>query len=87
LTITKTKLANALGGKIHVLHWLTDKKSGAFYGSCIVQMVCTEEAKAATEQSLKIDKKKVKVSFCEDKAGESWPPTDLSDREFPPVGS
>ena len=86
LTITKSKLAEALGGDIKVIQWLTDKKTGGFYGSCIVQMHSPEIAREASAMSIKFDKKKVKVSFALSKEGETWPPIGYQDREFPPIG-
>lgn len=86
LTITKTKLAEALGGDIKVIHWLTDKKTGGFYGSCVVQLSSKESAKQVSEKSIKFDKKKIKVSFAIAKEDEQWPPANYKDREYPPIG-
>ena len=86
LTITKSKLAEALGGDIKVIQWLTSKETEGFYGSCIVQMNSPDAAKEAAAASIKFDKKKVKVSFALAKEGEPWPPTDHQDREYPPIG-
>ena len=71
-----------------MVHWLTDKKSGAFYGSCIVEMTSSGAAAEVVDKatSIKIDKKKVKISFAGSKDGEVWPPKDYSPRDFPPVG-
>jgi hypothetical protein len=86
LTITKAKLCDALGGEIKAVQWLTDSKTGGFYGSCIVQLTSPEIAKLASQRSIKVDKKKVKVSFALAKEGEQWPPADHEDREYPPIG-
>mmetsp|Transcript_11620 Transcript_11620/g.17875 ORF Transcript_11620/g.17875 Transcript_11620/m.17875 type:complete len:493 (+) Transcript_11620:165-1643(+) len=85
LIVTKTKLSELLGGDIKIVHWIRDRKSGAFYGSCIVQMNSTYLAKQAVERSIKVNKKKVKVSFAKDQ-GDMWPPDDYQEREFPPIG-
>lgn len=85
LTITKTQLAEVLGGDIKIVHWLRDRKSCAFYGSCIVQMGSAYIARQAVERSIKINKKKLKISFAVEKGG-AWPPEDHQEREFPPIG-
>jgi hypothetical protein len=86
LTVTKTKLCAALGGDIKAVHWLTDKATRGFYGSCVVQLSSADIAKQASQKAIKVDKKKVKVSFAHDKEGEQWPPADYQDREYPPIG-
>ena len=86
LTITKTRLSEALGASIKTIHWHADKHTGGFYGSCIVQLESEKDAETVAEKTaLKIDKKKVKVSFCRD-GGEQWPPPGHQDREYPPIG-
>jgi hypothetical protein len=94
LTITKSKLNDALrcGSTLKMVHWLTDKKSGAFYGSCVVEMTSPEAAKQVMDRTsagfgIKIDKKKIKISFASVKEGEQWPPKEHSEKEFPPVGN
>jgi hypothetical protein len=94
LTITKSKLNDALrcGSKLKIVHWITDKKSGAFYGSCVVEMTSPEPAKQIMDRTsagfgIKIDKKKIKISFASVKEGEQWPPEDHYGKEFPPVGN
>mmetsp|Transcript_15630 Transcript_15630/g.23994 ORF Transcript_15630/g.23994 Transcript_15630/m.23994 type:complete len:495 (+) Transcript_15630:113-1597(+) len=85
LTITKSHLAEVLGGDIKIVHWLRDKKSCAFYGSCFVQMGSAYIARQAVERSIKVNKKKLKVAFAIEK-GDAWPPEDYQEREFPPIG-
>jgi hypothetical protein len=89
LTATKTKLQELLG-TVELVHWLADKNSGAFYGSCIVQLSSEQDAKqAATSSSslsLTLDTKKIKVSFCREDFDSSWPPANLKDEEYPPIG-
>jgi hypothetical protein len=41
LTVSKTNLVEWLKVPIGQVHWLTDRDTGAFYGSCIVQIVNT----------------------------------------------
>jgi hypothetical protein len=85
LTATKTKVSELLG-EINVLHWLVDTKTGGFYGSCMVELKSKDEAETAVNAStaMKMDKKKIKISLCRD--DQVWPPPDLMDREYPPVG-
>jgi hypothetical protein len=89
LTATKTKVQEALGGEnvtIKVLHWLTDKRTRAFYGSCMVELESEEDAQSAVDStSIKIDKKKIKVSY--QKLDARWPPENIVDREYPPIGT
>lgn len=94
LAISKSTLSSALSDSdnaIKIVHWLKDKKSGAFYGSCVVEMASTQAAdkvmqRASTDGGIKIGKKKIKVSFVNVKEEEQWPPKDHVPREFPPVG-
>lgn len=94
LTITKTKLPGALSctlDDLKVVHWLTDKNTGAFYGSCVIETVSATAAASIVQRAesgggLKIGKKKIKVSFASIKEGEKWPPEGHVEREFPPVG-
>ncbi|KAL7564125.1 hypothetical protein ACA910_012396 [Epithemia clementina (nom. ined.)] len=66
LTTTKTKM-EALFGSITVLHWLTDRRTYAFYGSCIIQLSSSHDAKQVLNQHqrhrLVMDKKKIKVQY------------------------
>ncbi|GAX14968.1 hypothetical protein FisN_12Lh332 [Fistulifera solaris] len=92
LTVTKAKIEESLElvAKVKLVHWLTDRNSGAFYGSCLVQLETTENQaevlKMAAEIGIKIDKKKVKVSPVWIREGDQWPPMDYVDRQYPPVG-
>jgi hypothetical protein len=89
LTATKTKLQELLG-TVELVHWLADKNSGAFYGSCIVQLASEQDAKQAVTSSsslsLTLETKKIKVSFCREDFDSSWPPANLKDKEYPPIG-
>jgi len=97
LTISKSKLTDALVGpdcndQIKCVHWLTDKNSGAFYGSCIVEVTFAKIAKKVMDKAtvgggIKLDKKKIRVSLASVKEGGVWPPKDYVEKEFPPVGT
>lgn len=90
LTVTKTKLQEALGGAIKLIHWYTDRMTGAFYGSCIVQVEDVEVAKRAVTEfkdAMKIDNKKIRISYARVKDGDVWPPSNFVEREYPPVGT
>lgn len=91
LLISKTKLDEALGcDKVKLVHWLTDRSSGGFYGSCIVELksesCVIEVLESAKTGSIKIEKKKIKVAPVRVIDGEVWPPAGHMEREFPPVG-
>lgn len=92
LTVSKTKIDEAFGGgnKVKIVHWLTDRKTGAFYGSCIIEMTSTKDVAQISENAkscaIKLDNKKIKISPVYLKDGEVWPPDDYLGREFPPVG-
>jgi hypothetical protein len=86
LTTTKTKLSEALGGAVKVVHWLTDQHTGAFYGSAICQMESAKDAHHASKKVVIIDKKKVRLTYCQRKETEVWPPLNFQEREYPPVG-
>jgi len=108
LTVTKTKLVQAmlllLGSSgsdddevvVKIAHWLTDRRTGGFYGSAIVQLGSSEIARKILTQlgaaPMKIDKKKIRVNFVRrredgDGVGDAWPPLDYVDREYPPLGN
>eukprot|EP00980_Cylindrotheca_fusiformis_P022655 scaffold9542_cov92-Cylindrotheca_fusiformis.AAC.2 len=96
LTVTKTKLCDALlcARTLKRVHWLADKNSGAFYGSCVLELKSPEAAKQIMDRittaggggGIKIDKKKIKISYASVKEGEQWPPKDYEEKEFPPIG-
>ena len=87
LTATRSKLQEAFGGNmIEEHHWLRDKQTGAFYGSCIVKFHTSEAAAKAMMPTLKVDKKKVKLAYCQSREGDSWPPEPLMNKEYPPIG-
>lgn len=86
LTATKKKIADALSGEVELVHWMTDRRTGAFYGSCLVQLASADVAQAATKRDVRVDKKKVKVSLARTREGETWPPINFQEREYPPVG-
>lgn len=89
LTVTKTKIHSLLDN-VKIVHWLTDYKSGAFYGSCIVEMTSSEAATQVLETTekgcCKVDNKKIKVSQVFVRDNDIWPPHDHDEREYPPLG-
>lgn len=86
LTVTKAKVAEALGGEVVRIHWMTDRTTGAFYGSCIVEVASADVARVAADRKIRIDAKNVKVAPARAKDGETWPPPNYQEREYPPVG-
>jgi len=87
--LNKTKLIDWLGETVMFVHWLTDQQSGAFYGSCIVQMDTSQSASRLVVLQPKLDKKKPKISFAKinKSGGEQWPPTGYTETELPPFGN
>ena len=88
LTATRTKLEDLLG-EVRVIHWMTDRDTNAFYGSCVVQLRFEQDAEKAVNSTstLKMDNKKIKVSYFQVKWEEDvWPPENHHDREYPPIG-
>lgn len=107
LTATVSKVSDALLSKEFprqtnstgvVVQWLTDQNTGAFYGSCIVQMPSSDSARLAVERGasssgIRLDKKKIRIVFARRKLkansndhDDVFPPSDYNFREFPPVG-
>jgi len=99
LTVTLTKLRDALqesnsgNSNILIVHWLADKATNAFYGSCVVQFESPNAARNVVDRAeakgnggIKIDKKRIKISKAVVRRAEVWPPTDFVQSEFPPVG-
>jgi len=84
----------AANSAVESVHWLTDAASGAFYGSAVVLMNATKAAqlaveRAASETGIKMDKKRLRVTFAKLKAGqqeEAFPPAGAAQGEYPPLG-
>jgi len=90
LTATFTKIKKSLGeDKVERLMWLVDKKSGAFYGSCVVLLSSPSDVKQILERSsLVVDKKRVKVSEVFKKDDEEDLFQHLApQKEYPPIGA
>ena len=84
LTVSRTKLENWLGCSIETLQWCVDKDSGAFYGSCVVQV---PDAKTVMAQSReKMDQRKPRVSLALTRRADRWPPPGNDAGEYPPLG-
>ena len=92
LTASRSKIDEALGGGcVKELYWIRSPQTGAFYGSCIVQIVSPSTATAilirAAAQGIKLGKKRIRISpVYVKKTGKKWPPADHVEREYPPVG-
>ena len=83
---------------IKELYWLTDKSTGAFYGSAIVNMHtvnCAQSAyaQATSPHGVKIDGKKIRINFAKtsntkdnNSNEDAFPPAGAAQGEFPPVG-
>lgn len=89
LTATFTKIKKSLGeDKVKRLVWLVDKKSGAFYGSCVVLVTSPSDVKQILDRSLVIDKKRIKVAEVFRKDDEEDLFQHLApQKEYPPIGA
>ena len=104
LAVNATQLRGALGraaggdAAVSAIDWLTDRKTGLFYGSAFVQMASADgaarvvaaaaaaaAAPAASGGVVAIDGKKLRVNLAPLKDGEAWPPPGHTERERPPV--
>jgi len=90
----KEKEVTSANSAVRAVHWLADAASGAFYGSAVVRMKTAAAAqqavtRAASEAGIKVDKKRVKVVFAKVRAEQlhdSFPPADVAQGEYPPIG-
>jgi len=104
LTASFTKIKSALGDdRVKAVEWLTDRGSGGFYGSCIVQLMdkssvkqilernasSSNELKRGCERGIRIDRQRIKVSevFVKVCDDEKLFQSGFRQKEFPPVGS
>ena len=89
LTVDTTSISAALAGGVKLLQWVTDKKTGYFYGSAFVEMQTLEQAQGcvsrAAAEGIKISGKRLRVNFAPPPAGEAWPTTDFQQQERPPI--
>ena len=90
LVIDATKLKNALGGGVKLIHWLADKKTGLFYGSAFVEMESVADAtrsldRAASSKGVSIGKRRLRLAYAAPKEGEVWPPADFTQLERPRI--
>jgi hypothetical protein len=98
LTISKTNLEEWLKGPIERVQWLTDKDTGAFYGSCIVQLegrvvesVLKDRSslgplRGATKKRQPRVTQAMMVVTVGGNENDVWPPADCVQTEFPPLG-
>jgi len=90
---TFTKIKEALGpADVRCVHWLSDKESGAFYGSCIVQVSDDEAAQRILKRhasvGVKFEKKKMKMAHVVKKDGDddTFSISSFAQKEYPPLG-
>ena len=90
LNVTFSKVKEMLGSRhISSLEWLKDKKTGAFYGSCIVKLspFGVIKSKEILQQKYKIGRKVVKVSFAFEKDHDTeFSRKNFVQLEYPPLG-
>lgn len=98
-TVTKKQLEMSLlsiEGGVVGLRWLTDRDTGLFYGSALVEMENLKAAQRAIDKAAsgsiamqapgKKGKRKLRVGFHPPRPDEEWPPPDsLPATDLPPV--
>jgi predicted sulfurtransferase len=100
LNVSRNQIQEWLQTPIQHIHWLTDQCSGAFYGSCIVQIDCKALSALSTHPKLGIfpgteishqtsrrkrrKRQQPKVSHAYAVSGQVWPPN--CETDFPPLG-
>lgn len=92
LTVTAMMVKNELGtDNVKFIHWLQDRRSAGFYGSCVLLMsdeVSTNEVleRSSRNGGIKIEKKRVKVEqvFVRDDKDLF---TEFVQKEWPPIGT
>lgn len=87
---TCTKIKKALGEAIDIqlIDWLSDSKTGRFYGKALIGLSSNEAAERVmqrAETGIFIGKRKLKISNAPIRDGEEWPSKDFFQREFPPI--
>lgn len=94
LTVNFQKMKNIIGDdKISALHWITDKESGGFYGSCIALMK-NADIKAQVlgryvgKDGLRIGKKKIRIEeVLVKEGGVGLFKDNFIQKEYPPIGN
>jgi predicted sulfurtransferase len=96
LNVRKAQIEQWLRTPVHHLEWLTDKQTGAFYGSCIVQVdekaltaLLEKETREPFPGTLGGGRKRKrrqqpKIAQVMAREGHVWPPE--KETEFPPLG-
>ena len=72
--------------QVEIVHWLTDRKSGLFYGSAMLNMRSADAASAlCASGGLVVGTNKVQVKASPIREGEVWPPADHVETEMPKI--
>ncbi|CAE8677345.1 unnamed protein product, partial [Polarella glacialis] len=90
LAVDVGTVREALGSGAEMVHWITDKTSGVWYGSTFVQMASKSDAKRVVKEAsegtgIRIGKRKLRVSFAPPAEGDEWPPSDFNQLDRPPL--
>jgi predicted sulfurtransferase len=88
LLVTVAHIKAALGpAAVDTVQWLTDRKSGHFYGSAFISMESSAAASALVDrtEAIKVGTKKIKLKLAPLREGEVWPPANFEPRERPPI--
>jgi len=90
--VDASMIRKTLQGRVRLIHWITDRSTGLWYGSAFVQMESLAEAKRAVELAragggVRIGKRKLRVNFSPLTESNEWPPPDHRSLERPPVAA
>mmetsp|Transcript_32700 Transcript_32700/g.76021 ORF Transcript_32700/g.76021 Transcript_32700/m.76021 type:complete len:276 (+) Transcript_32700:177-1004(+) len=90
LVVDATAIRGRLQQGVVMVDWITDKKTGLWYGSAFVQMASREEADrvvrvAHGQDGLRMGKRRLRVNYAPLAQGSEWPPAGHRELERPPV--
>jgi len=88
--VDASAIREALGKSFKLLQWITDQKSGVWYGNAFVELRSLKEASEAVEgagsaDGTRIGKRRLRVNFAPPKDGATWPPKGHVPHDRPPI--
>lgn len=92
LVINATMIREALGGGVKLVHWITDRTTGLWYGNTFLEMKSIDEAKRVVESAntgpgIRLGKRRLKINFAIKSENDVWPPPNYKHLERPPYGA